>query len=384
MRIIYLSSNLSIHDHRFLKKLSDSDHEVFLITHYDGEKLPSYIQELKGINKIHYKNPLAFASGAEKYSIFTRKIRCWFAFLKSIFRLRRDMKKIKPDVIHAGWTQADGFMAALSGFRPLLLMPWGSDILIVPKKSRGMMLKTKYALSKADMITCDCENVKNRIIDYVNFPAEKIVVFPRGIDLKLFYSKRENNRIRERLGWAKNKILLMTRSFRPVYGVEYFLHALPKVVESCPETRVILCGDGPLKDDFEKIINSYKLKDHVHFAGFIKNEELPEYLNAADIYISSSLSDGTSLALLEAMASALPMVLSDVPSYLEWVVNNQNGYIVPRKNSQLLANRIIDLLKNDAKQKQFGEKNYQIAQERADWDKNFNKLEEMYVLLGAN
>lgn len=383
MRIVYLSSNLNIHDYRFLRKLSESDHKVYLITHFDSEELPSYIKALQKIEIIHYKNPLAFASGAEKYSILTRKLRCWFAFLKSLLRLRRDIKKIKPDVIHAGWTQAEGFLAALSGFRPLLLMPWGSDILIVPKKSRAMMLKTKYALAKADMITCDCESVKKRIIEYVQYPSEKIVVFPRGIELDMFYPEN-NNGIRKKLGWEKNKILLMTRAFREVYGIEYFLHSLPKILRADPEARVILCGEGPLRNKYKKIIDKNNLNDYVHFAGFIYNKELPKYLNAADIYISSSLSDGTSLSLLEAMATALPVVLSDVPSYLEWVKNGENGYIVPRKNSDILAEKIIDLLKDEDKRKQFGEINFKIAQKRANWDANFNKLESIYSKLVNN
>jgi glycosyltransferase involved in cell wall biosynthesis len=381
MRIVYVSSNLGVHDFRFLKKLSGSEHKVFLITHYPHKELPSEITVLKSIEIIHYNNPLAFGDGAEKYSILTRKIRCWLAFIRSFFRFKRDIRKIKPDLIHAGWVQNDGFLAAASGYHPLLLMPWGSDLLINPQMSISLMFKTKFVLSKADMITCDCESVKRKILELIPFPPEKIVVFPWGVDLTLFRQNLNGNLMRKQLEWEKNKILLMIRSFSQIYGVEYFLHALPKIIKECPDVRIILCGDGPLRIRFQEIVKDYGIGDYVYFAGLIKNEELPSYFSAADIYISSSLSDGTSLSLLEAMACGLPVIVPDVSSYFEWINNNENGFVIPRKDSNQLALKIIQLLNDEDKCRKFGQRNFEIAQARANWDRNFEKLEYIYSSL---
>jgi glycosyltransferase involved in cell wall biosynthesis len=108
---------------------------------------------------------------------------------------------------------------------------------------------------------------------------------------------------------------------------------------------------------------------------------MPAYLNASDLYVSSSLSDGTSLSLLEAMACGLPVVVTDVPAILEWVVNGENGLVVPRRSIDELAEAIIYLLQREDVRKEMGEKNIAIAKERADWDKNFKKLEDIYETL---
>jgi len=378
IRIIYLSSNLGIHDQRFLRKLVDAGYLVHLITHYPHMQLPDGINSLGLAEILQYEEPLAFSYGAGKYGFFSRKLRCWLAFLRSFVRFKKDIKRINPDLIHAGWVQNEGFLAALSGFKPWLLMPWGSDILINPNKSWRIRRKTKFTISRADMIACDAESVKQHIIELSGYPAGKIVVFPWGVDLSHFNRKEVRLPLLSRLGWEGKKILLMIRMFEPIYGIEYFIEALPEIIRAEPDARVILAGDGSLKGVLMQKASEMGLDNYVHFAGLIKNEDLPIYFNSANIYISSSLSDGASLSLLEAMACGLPVVVSDVQSYYEWIKDGENGYIVPRRDPQLLAQRIIALLRDDNNRRRFGSKNLEIARQRADWGKNFGKLEEIY------
>jgi glycosyltransferase involved in cell wall biosynthesis len=265
-------------------------------------------------------------------------------------------------------------------------MPMGSDVLLVPKKSLLIRKITKFTIKRADMITCDAETVKREIIQLSGYPPEKIVVFARGIDLSLFkpnISLRLN--LRKRLDIEEKKVIIMNRSFKPVYGIDYFLRALPRVWEKVPSVYVLLIGSGPLEREFKKIVKELNLESIVKFIGEVPNAEMPAYLNASDLYVSSSLSDGTSLSLLEAMACGLPVVVTDVPAILEWVENGVNGLVVPRRSIDELAEAIIYLLQQEDIRKEMGEKNITIAKERADWDKNFNKLEQMYeILIGKN
>jgi glycosyltransferase involved in cell wall biosynthesis len=223
-------------------------------------------------------------------------------FVRCFRSLVRALRAIKPDVVYAGWIQSSGFMAALSGFRPLLLMPWGSDVLIRPGQSSFWRWVTKYTLGKADMITCDCETVKWRIIELSGFPEGRIVVVPWGIDLGAFNPMVSGAEIRAQLGWVDKKVLIMTRRFEPVYGIEYFIQALPRVVQHEPNVRVILAGAGPLEERIRGLVDHLNLTPYVHFPGMIPNHELPKYLASADLYVTSSLSDGSSNALMEAMA----------------------------------------------------------------------------------
>ena len=99
------------------------------------------------------------------------------------------------------------------------------------------------------------------------------------------------------------------------------------------------------------------------------------------IYVSSSLSDGTSVCLLEAMAVGLPVVVTDVDAILEWVTDGENGLVVPKKNPAALAVAICTLLEDDNLRKTFGKRNYKIARERASWDDNAKVFESMFQSL---
>jgi len=365
LKIFYLTNGENVHDERFLKKMIKEGYEIFLIS-YSKDKIP---KETPGLKKVIHK-PLV--PSFIPFSIYFNYFPFGFLHLKYL------IWKYKPDILHAGWVQHYGFISALSGFHPLVIIPWGSDILIEPHKSFLHRMLTKYTLNRADMISVDAEFVKDEIIRISGYPDEKIVVFPQGIDQKMFYKKENGSGIRKKLGWSDKKIMIMARTFKPVYGIEYFLSAMTEVVKKVPDVRVLMCGDGPLRDEFKSFLAKNSLSEYFYFAGMVKNDDLPKYYNAADIYVSTSLSDGTSLALLESMACGLPSVVTDVPAILEWVKDGENGFIVPRKNSEVLAEKLIELLKNDAMRREFGRKNLAIAKERANWDDNFMKLVYIY------
>jgi len=372
MRICYVSSTLSIHDKRFWEKFVEKGYETHVVS-FTNKK----INKMEGIT--FHSFPIEF--GEESLTL-AGGVKLMPDMIRATTFLKKILKQIKPDILHAGFVQKDGFPSALTGYHPLLLMPWGSDILVHPKKSFLIKMLTKFILRRADMITCDAEFVKREIIRISGYPEDKIVVFPWGIDLKKFNPDFENGfDTRKRLGWEDKKILIMTRPFKPVYGIGYFLNSLTKVVKEVPDVRILLCGDGPLKDEFVEFVRKHSLDDYVFFAGLIPNDELPKYYNAAVMYVSTSLSDGTSLSLLEAMACGLPAIVTDVPAIMEWVVDGENGFVVPRKDSKILAEKLIRLLQDETMQKDVARKNIKIAKERADWDKNFEKLVGIYEAL---
>lgn len=360
MKILYASDADSIHDQRFLEKFAEKRYKTHVVT-FSKDPI-----RISGVT--HHNLPLEIRGYSPKN--VWRMIRGHF-FLKKILR------KVKPDVLHGGWVQKYGFLCALTNYHPFLLMPWGSDILIDPKKSSLIKSITKFTIKRADWIACDAEYVKHRIIEMGGYPSDKITVFPWGIDRKKF-NPSVRSEIRSKLGWEDKKILIMTRPFKPIYGIEYFLQALPKIIKKRLDIRIILCGDGPLRSKLEGYVKKHKLEDYVHFAGFVENDELPKYYNAADVYVSTSLSDGTSLCLLEALACGLPVVVSDLPTNREWVTDGVGGLLVPKRNPKQIASATDSLLKDRTARKKMGKTNVKIAKRRADWNKNFKKLEEIY------
>jgi glycosyltransferase involved in cell wall biosynthesis len=125
-------------------------------------------------------------------------------------------------------------------------------------------------------------------------------------------------------------------------------------------------------------IRSKKMEKFFHCTGRIPYVNIIEYLQAADLYVSSSYSDGTSVALLDAMASRLAVVLTDVPSNLEWIHPGENGEVVSRGDSPALAQRILELAGSPERTAQYGERNLDIVGRCGDWKKNFNSIETIY------
>lgn len=360
MRIAYLSRGHNVYDRRFLEKMVERGHEPYLISYFPSKKV-----EVERVPVLHYD-----VSSILRFPRLTS--------LQIAWHLRRVLKEIAPDILHTGQIQYEGFYGALSGFHPTLSMPWGSDVLVYPDRRLTDRWITIFTLRRADWITCDCKLVKDRIVKLVGYPAERITVFPWGIDLNTFRPLTGPYPVRERLGWEENPVLIMTRSFRSIYGIEHFIEALPAVIRQCPEARAILVGTGPLEEEFRKRIAGLGLTEYVHFAGWVDEEAMAGYLNASDIYVTTSLSDGTSASMLEAMACGLPVVVSDAPAYFEWVDDGVNGFIVPRRDSIRLAERLVQLLEDAALREAMGKHNLAIARERADWERNFSVLEGIY------
>mgnify|MGYP001580384413 CR=1 FL=1 len=360
MKIAYLSRGNSVYDRRLLEKMIDRGHRVYFISYFPSERV-----NVRGVENYHFD-----------YTSMHRFPK--FISLQTAMHLRNLLKRIQPDVLHTGWIQDHGFLGALSGFHPTISMPWGSDVLLRPYDSVWAMWRTRFTLRRADMVACDAQSVKGQVIKLSGCSPNKIAVFPLGIDLGTFHPK-SSSEVRKRLGWDHKRVLICTRNFDiKVHGVEYFILAIPTVLERYPDVGVILVGSGPLEHEYRKLVSKLGLDDVVHFAGWLNEIQMAEYLNAADIYVSTSLSDGTSCSLLEAMAIGLPVVVTDVPSYFEWVEDGVNGYIVPKKDNNKLVEAIVSLLENTRLQREMREHNLKIANERADWEKNFTILEDMY------
>lgn len=208
------------------------------------------------------------------------------------------------------------------------------------------------------------------------------MVIPWGVNTEDFnpYIK-SSDEIRSSLSINNSLMVISTRPFSPIYSVETLIKAIPIVKKEIPDSKFILKNFGqgiPFQNKIEKLAKSLNVSHNISFVGELDYNELPKYLNAADIYVSTSLSDSCSVSLLEAMACGLPVVVSDEPSNFEWIKDGWNGYIFPRKDHKALAEKLIILLKDKEKRELFGKRNREIIQERGDWNKNMEKIEQLY------
>lgn len=370
MKVIYFSQDYTTHDYRFLTKLAQSPHEVWYVRFettpvpFETRPIPSDIQVVNWMG------------------CFTYQLHGWRK-AKLFLDFRRVLRQIQPDLVHAGPVQTCGFFVALSGFKPFLLMSWGSDILTRSYENTITRLITKFTLNRASMIASDCLAVRNKILELTAYPPNRIIVFPWGVDLTQFHPTISRLNLREKLGWQDSKIVISTRSLEPIYGIDVSLKAIQYVMERRPEVRFILLGDGSLRAEVEDFIARHNLGPIVHLPGRVEHNLLPDYFNEADLYVSSSYSDGTSVSLLEAMACELPVVVTDISSNREWVHPGTNGWLVPPGDSEALGTAIIEALEQEDRAKTMGQANISLVHEEADWEVNFNTLLGAYQRLAG-
>lgn len=358
MKILYVTAKGGIHDYRFLKKMVN-DYEVLML-HYAADKLIEEIKNIPGL-RIISKKPM----------------RKSFPLLSEFRHFKKIVKNFKPSIIHSGYVWQVGILPAIHNLHPHLSMVWGSDILIEPYKNLLIKKIVSRVMKQCDHIQCDAEFVKQRILNDYRVGSEKVTVFPWGIELDVFHQTNKTE-ARKKLNLDENKfIIIFNRNLEPVYGVNYMLDGFKKFSENNENAVLIIVSDGSLRNDVMKYISLNKLQYKVKLTGKVKNTEMADYLNAADVYISPSLSDGSSLSLLEAMACGLGIIVSDVPAIKEWI-SDQNGIIIPRASSEAVCTALMKYYVYKHLIELHGQKNIKIAKERADWNKNYLKLKEIY------
>jgi glycosyltransferase involved in cell wall biosynthesis len=289
------------------------------------------------------------------------------------------LDQLRPDLVHAGPVQSCGFMTAIADFHPFMIMSWGSDVLVDAETDDLSRWMTRYALQRSDMLLCDCDAVRSKVQDLVPYANDRVVQFPWGIDLQEFRPGKNSLGLRERPGWQDAFIVLSTRSWEPIYRIDMLVSAFAAAYVQNPKLRLILLGNGSMAPEINRLIQAHKLNDVVLRPGRTSQADMPQYFRAADLYLSCTASDGTSISLLEAMATGLPAVVTDGPGNREWVVPGEHGWLAPGEDPGAFARLIVDgaSLPASARQ-QISRRNRGVAEARADWDHNFPQLLRAY------
>jgi L-malate glycosyltransferase len=368
MKILFVSpcNGIGAHEEKFLEALSAHGYETRVFA-YHYTRLQDRLAALPGVS-VDYV-PLRFAAKAQRV-----------LSVHILPRLKRTIRDFKPDIIHSGNSWNDSFLASLTGFHPLLAMPYGSDVLLDPDQLILLDWFNRIAFRGADWVTVDAERVKETIVRRYRYPAEQITVIPWGVDVESIAGLHSpwRDSLRKELGWESNFVILMNRHHEEVYGIDVFLDAMSQVLHHNPNVRVLFIGSGSLTPKYTEFIRTHNLTSAFFAPGRIPRDRLYRYLHAADLYVSSSHSDGTSVSLLEAMAASLGVVVTDVPAILEWVTPGTNGEVVPRGDHNALAGAILHASRGPQQVQRWGERNLALVRERADWNGNFSALEDIY------
>ena len=299
-------------------------------------------------------------------------------WLKACFLLGRKIRKSGADILLAERVTSYGFIGACSGFHPFVVAQqgitdvWPPDSVTAPFK----IMLAKYALKKADLIQAWGEAMVPAMLRHGANP-EKIKVMAKGVDLDRFNFKLEDKK------WDIIRAVV-TRSLTPDYKHDVIIKAdrILKIKKISAEIKII--GDGFLMDKLKSLSKELDVEDIISFTGRIQNEELAPYLAAANIYISTPISEGVSSSLFEAMGSGAFPIVTNLPGTSAWITDGVNGLLVAQNDPEALAHAIVHAWNDKELIQKAILSNRDLVKEYADYKRNMPIFLEWYKELIAN
>ncbi len=347
MRILFLSDARTYHTQRWVNYFVHQGHECFLATLEEG-----------------------LETEAEEFLIPGGLLPNFLRYPLSAGRIRSIAERIKPDLVNAHFVPSYGLVGAMLKFRPLVVSTWGSDVLISPGKSWLHGKRTRYVLGKADLVIADAE-VTAEAISRLGVERGRVLVSPMGIERTLIRmpSREEKPHV----------VVLSNRKLEPVYDVATLVKAIPTVMERSPrEVRFVILGEGSQKGRLLNLAIKLKVENHLEFKGVVTRVELLRLYQESDVYVSTSLSDSTSVSLLEAMNFGLIPIVTDIPGNREWVEEGNNGFLFSTSSPRALADKIISAVNQPDRWPAFRKANHGIIRRRAVWEDNMKAVEDRF------
>lgn len=363
MKILLLAGANDIHTVRWANQLSENGNEVHLC--YVSNHKPAK-------DKFN-----------EKVILHKLKLPAPYGYYLNLIQLKRIVNVVKPDIINAHYSSGYGTLSRLIKFSPYLLSVYGSDVYDFPYKNRVNMRIIKKNLKSADAIASTSYAMARQISRLINYPVNNIYITPFGVDINKF-SKRVSNKT--------NGVFTIgsIKKLSPKYGIRYgilaidhFVNVLMKENEQGLKFKYLIYGEGEEKEDLIQLVNQKKLDNIVEFKGRIPNELVPDALNEMDIFLGTSILDSESfgVAVVEAMACEVPVIVTDVDGFREVVDQGKAGIMVPRKDYKIMAEEIYRLMYEPEQRKRIGLLERKRVIENYNWIKNVEKMESIYLKL---
>lgn len=231
-------------------------------------------------------------------------------------------------------------------------------------------------LSKADKIIALSDEHAHES-KYLSKHLAKITIIPDGLNLEEFEVPFTKKQCRENLGLPENaKIILFLASLTPIKAPDILIKSMKLILDSTPDAYLIIAGEGPMKQDLIFLSEKLGLGESVLFPGFVSDNKA-QYYKAADVFVLPSRHESFGIVLLEASASGLPIVVSDIPSVRAIIHGGYNGLFAQIGDEADIANKIVFLLLNEDVRKEMG-MNARANCEKFTWNFTAIKTDQLY------
>ena len=304
------------------------------------------------------------------------------------FRLAKLLKKEKVDIVHSNnWgTLLECVVARkIAGIRHLVHTQHGMDYGMEASRSkfheRVRRLVKQIACRWITQVVAVSLQVKEMVMKEWHAPPGKVTVINNGIYINgKAPSRQEIIKKRNKLGLKESDFVIGSIGFfRPVKDFPTVIRSMAHIIEKVPQSKLVLIGDGESKKEIEYEIERFHLWSHIHLLGW--RSDVKELFPTMDVFVSSSISEGISLSILEAMSSEIPVVATSVGGNPEIINDRKTGVLIPPRSPEMLADQIILLFEDLERRKTMGrhgrdrvEKKFSVKRMAGEYIKVYREL----------
>lgn len=353
MKICYLADINSAHTIKWCEYFKNKGYDIHVISLSNGDYPGVTVHSLQIDANVSKRND-SFAK---------------FEYIKKINRVKNILKELRPDILHAHYASSYGLLGALSNYKPYVLSLWGSDILLFPKEGFIQKRIIKYNLKKATAIFSTSKYMANEAKLYTN---KNINITPFGIDLEIF----KNNNIRN-----NNHIVIgIVKSLEKVYGIDYLIKAIKVINDRYSNDKLVLkiVGKGTERENILNLIKELDLIKTVEIIEPMNQKKIIEFYNSIDIAVFPSLSESFGVAVIEAQACGIPVIVSDIKAFYETTIPNKTSFICKIADVDSIVEQLEKLIFNDDLRDKMGKEGEKFVRENFDLYKIFNDIDLLY------
>ena len=362
LSIAYLADPNSIHTRRWVGWFAARGHRIWMLVPEDLEVDPGLSPSIRIERFLPYTSRRVHVLGA-------------LAARRSI---RRILKRLQPDLLHAHYLTVHGWHARMSGFHPYAVSVWGSDILETARYTRRGGLYARLTLGPADLVTGDSQELVDASIASGARP-DRTHLIQFGVDTSLFSPARENGALRVRLKLEGKRVLFSPRSINPLYRQVVMLEALARLPTDVAVVMTLHWAQPAELDAVRQRVEDLGIGERVRILPTMDHGDMVEMYRLCEAVVSIPASDGTPVTLLEALACGIPTVATDLPSVREWLGELDPESLVPVDDVDSTARAIRALLaRSPERRAAIAARGREIVIERAGQDINMARAEALY------
>lgn len=362
LTLAFVADPNSIHTRRWLGYFLDRGHHVHLILASDRPRADGLDPRIA----LHH---------------FPRQSRRWIRFsgvIRARLVMRRLLREMGADVLHAHYLTGYGWLGWLSGFHPLAITVWGSDIFLTPRESRIARIWARLALHGADAVTADSVSLAEATIA-AGARRSRVRVVQFGVDTGRFTPGSPDQALRARLGLVGRRMVFLPRAVAPLYRT----HVAVEALQELPDDVVLVItehnADPVYLAEVRAAAVHLGVEDRIRSVPPIAHGEMVDFLRLADVVLSIPETDATPVSVLEAMACGRPVVATDLPSVREWLAEVDVDFLVSVGDVAGTAAAIARVLASSGEQLIATQDALRsIAVNRGDQDRNMLEVEALY------